>query len=118
MKQKCLRNEEILMELESMSRKELESLRRDVDRALQSVSRRELKAAREAAAKAAAEHGFSLAEVAEGIGAKPARSGGSMSPAKYANPDDPTQTWTGKGRQPNWYRDAVAKGIDPEKLAL
>jgi DNA-binding protein H-NS len=27
--------------------------------------------------------------------------------AKYRNPKDPAQTWTGRGRKPNWLIDAV-----------
>ena len=50
------------LNLDTLSRKELETLRADVDKALSRVSARELKAAREAAAKAAAEFGFSLDE--------------------------------------------------------
>jgi DNA-binding protein H-NS len=29
---------------------------------------------------------------------------------KYRNPKDPSQTWTGRGRKPNWLVDAVKKG--------
>lgn len=32
---------------------------------------------------------------------------------KFANPADPNQTWTGRGRQPNWL-----KGKDPEKFRV
>ena len=37
---------------------------------------------------------------------------------KFANPDDKKATWTGKGRQPNWYRAAIEKGMSPEELAI
>ena len=30
--------------------------------------------------------------------------------AKYRNPKDASQTWTGRGRKPNWLVDAVKKG--------
>ena len=30
--------------------------------------------------------------------------------AKYRNPKDISQTWTGRGRKPNWLVDAVKKG--------
>ena len=30
--------------------------------------------------------------------------------AKYRNPKDSSQTWTGRGRKPNWLVDAVKKG--------
>jgi DNA-binding protein H-NS len=37
---------------------------------------------------------------------------------KYQNPSDTTQTWTGKGRQPNWFKELVAGGTDPETLLI
>lgn len=29
---------------------------------------------------------------------------------KYKNPNDEEETWTGKGRKPNWLTEAIAKG--------
>ena len=34
--------------------------------------------------------------------------------AKYRNPKDASQTWTGRGRKPNWLIDAVKKGAKIE----
>ena len=34
--------------------------------------------------------------------------------AKYRNPKDTSQTWTGRGRKPNWLVDAVKKGAKIE----
>jgi len=36
---------------------------------------------------------------------------------KYRNPDDPSQTWSGRGRKPNWLNEALAKGKRLEDLA-
>ena len=30
--------------------------------------------------------------------------------AKYRNPDDPTQQWSGRGRQPAWVKALIASG--------
>lgn len=35
-------------------------------------------------------------------------------PALYRNPDNPRQTWSGKGDAPEWFR----KAKDPEKLRI
>ena len=101
--------------LKEMSRKELEKLRRDVDKAIENVASRELKMAQEAAARAAAEYGYSLNDV---VAVAPKRSSGTKSAPKFRNPDDANQTWTGKGRQPDWYKTAVANGVDPESMAI
>lgn len=41
--------------------------------------------------------------------AKKAKSGGKVAP-KYRNPSNPTETWTGRGKQPRWLAGYVAQG--------
>lgn len=112
------------VDLKSMNRKELEKLLKDVKKALQGVQDRDRRQARKAAEKAAAEFGFSLGDLSEGgvaaakIKKSKAKKSGPKSKPQYANPSDVTQTWTGKGRQPNWYRAAVDKGITPEEMKI
>ncbi len=96
------------VDLLSMSRKELETLRKDVDKALSTVAERERKAALEAAERVAAEHGFSLAQLTGAAGT--AKRGKAKSPAKYRNPANPDQTWSGRGRKPGWITEAEAAG--------
>lgn len=110
------------IDLKGMSRKELEKLQKDVEKALEKVNQKELKAARDEAAKVMAKHGFSLSD----IGDMPKRAPRGTGPAKpktkadpkYANPADATQTWTGKGRQPVWFKEAIAAGKTPESLEI
>lgn len=108
------------VDLKGMSRKELEKLKMDVEKALSKVSDKELKAARDEAAKIAAKHGFTLEDIASAP-AKTVRKSSvakTKSAPKFANPADPKQTWTGKGRQPVWFKDAVKSGKTPESLAI
>jgi DNA-binding protein H-NS len=95
--------------LKGMSRKELEKLRADVDKALARVGEEEMKAARIAAEKAAKSYGYSLEDLADvqaGRKAprKAAKSGDGRAKVapKYRNPDDESMTWTGRGRKPKW----------------
>ncbi len=37
---------------------------------------------------------------------------------KFANPDDPSQTWTGKGRQPAWVKDYIASGKSLDEIEI
>ncbi|MGB0968389.1 MAG: H-NS family nucleoid-associated regulatory protein, partial [Halocynthiibacter sp.] len=37
---------------------------------------------------------------------------------RYANPADQEQTWTGKGRKPNWFTEALSRGINPSEMEL
>lgn len=114
------------IDLKSMNRKELEKMLSDVKKALTDAQARERREAKKAAERAAAEFGFSLTELTEGQNPPAKRrkqrgSGGkpkTKSQPKYANPSDTSQTWTGKGRQPNWYRENVEKGIPPEQMKI
>jgi len=36
--------------------------------------------------------------------------------AKFRNPDDPSQTWSGRGKRPNWFHAALAAGKTEKEL--
>jgi DNA-binding protein H-NS len=38
--------------------------------------------------------------------------------AKYRNPDNPSETWSGRGRQPKWVQMAIAHDRKLEDLAI
>lgn len=110
-------------DLKSMTRKQLEKLRSDIDAAIEKLAAKERKAALQAAEKAAKAHGFSLADIMSNEAPaapkrKPAKAAKTPSAPKYANPNDASQTWTGRGRQPDWFKAAMASGTDPEKLMI
>jgi DNA-binding protein H-NS len=42
----------------------------------------------------------------------------SKRPPKYINPKDPSQTWAGTGRQPLWFKDALANGKSADELRV
>jgi len=37
---------------------------------------------------------------------------------KYRNPDDHAQTWTGRGKNPNWVKAALARGLTLQDLLI
>lgn len=39
-------------------------------------------------------------------------------PPKYVNPNNSKDTWSGRGRQPLWFRDAIAAGYSLESLLI
>ena len=99
------------IDLLTLSRKELEQLQGDIDKALVKVEDKERKAALAAAEEAAATHGFSLTDLVNSglYGVKKGRNG-PKSPPKYRNPENPEQTWSGRGRRPAWIAAAEADG--------
>jgi len=38
--------------------------------------------------------------------------------AKYRNPDDPGQTWSGRGREPKWLAEKLSAGRRREEFAI
>ncbi|GGG81358.1 trans-acting regulatory protein hvrA [Salipiger pallidus] len=101
------------IELETLSRPELEKLKADVEKALKTIDSRRRAEAKRAAEKAAKEFGFSLEEVVTATDSKTSKGA-----PKYANPADPSQTWTGRGRKPNWVIEALDSGKSIDDLAI
>lgn len=100
-------------DLDKMTLKELRDLRARLDRAISSYEDRKRRDALAAIEEAAREHGFNLADL---TGAKPRRTG--TVPPKYANPEDPTMTWTGRGRKPRWVQDSIERGKQLDDLLI
>ena len=38
--------------------------------------------------------------------------------AKYRNPDKPSETWSGRGREPKWLAEKIASGRKREEFAI
>jgi DNA-binding protein H-NS len=45
------------------------------------------------------------------------RTGGTVAP-KYRNPADPEQVWSGRGKRPRWFNDALKAGKKEKDLAI
>ncbi len=106
-----------MVDLNAMSKDDLLKLKSDVEKAIVNAEKRALQEARAAAEKAVAEFGLSLDDITGGNKTK-TTAAKKPGQARYRNPEDPTQTWTGKGRQPLWFKTALSKGIDPETLEI
>jgi len=103
-----------MFDLDSMSLSELKKLQKDVAKAIDTYEEREMKNAMAEAEALLRERGFSLAQVMEKQGPKTR----SKVAAKYANPEDPTQTWTGRGRKPKWMVAALDAGKTLDELKI
>lgn len=110
------------IDLEKMSREELTDLRARIDAALETLAERERDAALKAAEEAARAHGYSLSDLGvsqagKGRGRRKSRSAGPVHPPKYRHPSDPKKTWSGRGRKPQWVKEAEEAGT-LDKLAI
>ncbi len=97
--------------VEKLSLDELKELKKNVELAIRGFEKRRKKEALIAVQKAAQEHGFSLDDILS-------EKSGSKGLPKYANPSNADQTWTGRGRQPGWVKDALSQGQSLEDLAI
>jgi DNA-binding protein H-NS len=61
--------------------------------------------------------GYSFEDIFGQGRAKTRRSGGTVAP-KYRNPADPEQTWSGRGKRPRWFNDALKAGKKEKDLAI
>jgi DNA-binding protein H-NS len=103
------------LDLNSLSVKELRDLQVQVVRAIATFEDRARKAAAAALEDLAKAHGFTLSDFtgAASVPKKRAPAG-----AKFANPADKSQTWSGRGRKPHWYIAAIAAGKSPDDLSV
>jgi DNA-binding protein H-NS len=103
------------MDISRLSYKELVSLREEIDASLEMKRREEQAAARAAIADQAKKLGFSLADL---FGGKVR--GGKRGPVeiKFRNPSNPSETWSGRGRTPNWMARAIKKGGDKDQFRV
>ena len=104
----------IEIDLSGLSAEELATL---ADRAAQervAVLERTKAELRERFAKEAEAAGFSLEEVI-GVAKKRTRA---KPAAKYRNPNNPSQTWSGRGKKPVWLQALLETGKTLEDLEL
>ena len=100
--------------IEAMSLKELKSLQKDLARAISTFEDRQKSDARSKLEIIAKELGYSLA-VLIGTEVKSTRVPAS---ARYRHPENPGLTWSGRGRKPLWFVEALEAGKVPEDLAI
>lgn len=98
-------------DLEEMSLQDLKQLEKEVAKAISSFESRRKKEAWAAAEAAVREMGYSLSELATDL-----KNGKSV--PKYQNPEQPDQTWTGRGRKPTWFVEALEHGKTLEDLQV
>lgn len=103
------------IDLDELSLTELKALQKDITKAIEDFGDRkktDALVALEAHAKAL---GYSLAELT-GVKVRKTRAGAGT--AKYKHPENPAITWSGQGRKPRWFTDAIQAGSAPESMSV
>jgi DNA-binding protein H-NS len=97
---------------------ELKGLQHDVERAIKDRQQQDVQKAREQILAIAKEAGVSVEELLSNRGTRTKKGNGKKVEAKYQNPKDTSQTWTGRGRQPRWMAEAMASGKKPDDFLM
>jgi DNA-binding protein H-NS len=105
--------------VDKMTLKELVDLESKVKKAIAAARDRERSDLKKKVAEMAETHGFSVNELfGGGRGGRGGGKGKSLGVAKYANPENKSDTWTGRGRKPNWLVDRLKKGAKLADFAI
>ena len=103
------------MNLNDLTLAELKKLQDDVAVAIFNYEKRKKAKALAAVEEAARAAGFSLKAL---LGDEKLSKAKTKATPKYANPADPSQTWTGRGRKPKWVEALLASGKTLEDLTI
>ncbi len=101
-------------DLEALSLPDLKKMQKDIAKAISTFEDRQKAEARNKVEAVAREMGYSLAELV-GTDSKAKRA--PVAP-KYRHPENPAVTWSGRGRKPKWFVDALASGTTAGDLEI
>ena len=101
-------------DLEALSLGELKKMQKDVTKAISNYQDRQKAEARAKVEALAQDLGHSLAEL---VGTE-TKSSRAPAAAKYRHPENPALTWSGRGRKPQWFVEALEAGRMAEDLAI
>ncbi|MBM2323308.1 MULTISPECIES: H-NS family nucleoid-associated regulatory protein [Roseobacteraceae] len=101
-------------DLEALSLSELKKMQKDVAKAISKFEDRQKAEARAKVEAFARDLGYSLAEL---VGTE-TKSSRAAAAAKYRHPENPALTWSGRGRKPQWFVEALEAGSMAEDLAI
>ena len=102
------------LNLKRLTPKQLDDLARQIESHKSERRNSHLAVVRAKAAEMARAAGLTLADVFPQSGTKRR---GTVAP-KYRNPADHTQTWSGRDRQPRWFKAALRKGKTERSLLI
>ncbi|MCB1560339.1 MAG: H-NS histone family protein [Xanthomonadales bacterium] len=103
------------IELGKLSHSELEALAARIEKQKTRLHREQRDAVRKKLIRIAKDDGYTIEELfgRRGGGKKT----GKVAP-KYRNPVEPSQTWSGRGKRPRWFVDAINQGKKESDLLI
>lgn len=101
--------------VDKLSLKDLMELDLKVQKAIVTAKERERTQLKSKIEKMAADSGFSVSDLFNS--GRGSTKGRTVAP-KYVNPDNASETWTGRGRKPKWLVEKLNKGASIEKFLI
>ncbi|WP_198115746.1 H-NS histone family protein [Massilia rhizosphaerae] len=107
------------MDLSNLSLSDLRNLQEQIKQEMKKREVQEVQKAREQILAIAQSVGMPLKDLisATGRGGKAGANTGSVA-VRYRNPDNASQQWTGRGRQPKWVKEWVEGGKSLDQLRV
>ena len=102
------------IDLAGLSPQQLDELIAKAAEAKRNLHKQRINDVRKKLTQLAKDEGYSIEE----LFGKGGKGGKGSAGAKFANPADPSQTWSGRGKRPNWFKDALASGASQDSLRV
>jgi DNA-binding protein H-NS len=105
--------------LDSLSASELQALIKSAEAQMESARKNHVKEVRAKIDAVLASARLSLSDVYPTRGGKGAKGPRAAVAPKYRNPENPAQTWSGRGKHPVWFNEALKKkGVTADSLLI
>lgn len=105
--------------LESLSPTELQALIKNAEAQMESARKNHVKEVRTKIDGILAGAGLTIGDVYPTRGGRSAKGPKAVVAPKYRNPDNASQTWSGRGKRPLWFVEALKKrGVTAESLLI
>ena len=105
--------------LDSLSPAELQALIKSAEAQMDSARKNHVKEVRAKIDGILAGAGLTIGEVYPARGGKSAKGPKAAVAPKFRNPDNASQTWSGRGKRPLWFVEALKKkGVTAESLLI
>jgi DNA-binding protein H-NS len=103
------------IDLSKLDPKALDELIANANKQKSKIKRARIADVRKKLRKLAKDEGYTIEELFGGAGRSAAKS---KVAAKYRNPDNPKDTWSGRGRKPRWFEAALKAGKSESSLLI
>ncbi|MBD8900600.1 H-NS histone family protein [Rhodanobacter sp. DHG33] len=105
--------------LDSLSPTELQALIKSAEAQMDSARKNHVREVRAKIDGVLASAGLALSDVYPTRGGKGAKGPKAAVAPKYRNPGNPAQTWSGRGKRPLWFNEALKKkGVTADSLLI